>query len=264
MRLTTGILLLLLSTTASVAVAASGSVEMRLRALESRMPDADRLAELEKTLGNQGAGILARDVEQLKAELRELRGQIEQLNYQLRKQQEGQQQLYSDIDRRLANLEGRLAGGGATGTPAGGTEAAAIDGVTPTSNNADPEQADYLRAFEQLQQGKTSEAIASFKSFLEKYPDGNYAANAIYWLGESYFLNKNYDLALLEFRKLPQAFPDSPKMPGALLKIGFIHYETRNFVEARSILESVKSRFPDNSVSKLASERLERMRKEGV
>lgn len=249
--------------------AASGSVEMRLRALESRLPDADRMAELEKSLSSQGASLLAQDVAELKAEVRELRGLIEQLTHQVDKMQQGQGMLYEDLDKRLQALEARAASPvpsslmPATPDTALPPEGGAVQDF-PGPVNAENEQAEYLAAFELLQQGKTAEAVASFQGFLDRYPRGAYAGNALYWLGEAHYVNKNYQESLVAFGRLVQAHPDSQKIPGARLKIGFIHYETRNFGEARTVLEQVQSDYPETNVSTLAAERLEQMRKEGV
>jgi len=246
--------------------AASGSVELRLRALESRLPDADRLAAIEKSLGSQGAGVLAGEVEQLKTELRELRGQIEQLTHQIQKQQQSQQRLYGDLDKRLQVLEARVATPAASQTPST-TDAVTGTGLPVTSSvlaTAGHEQSEYLAAFELLQQGKTTEAISGFEGFLGKYPKGSYASNAVYWLGEAHYLSKNYPQAMAEFRKLVEQYPESQKLSGALLKMGYIHYENRNYPEARAMLEKVKGGYPNTQVSTLAAERLERMRKEGI
>jgi tol-pal system protein YbgF len=263
MRRAIGILLLGAALWPLALPAASGSVEMRLRALESRLPDADRLAALEKSLSSQGAGVLAGELEQLKAEVRELRGLIEQLGHQIQKQQEGQRQLYNDLDRRLQALEARAVTSPSV-TPSAATDADSMTTPVPAPAAAGQEQAEYLAAFELLQQGKTAQAVAALQAFLERYPSGGYTANARYWLGEAHYVSKNYPQALAEFQKLLDQHPNSNKLSGALLKIGYIHYETRNFAEARAVLERVKTGYPNTNVGTLAAERLERMRKEGV
>ncbi len=264
MRYYAGLLTVVVLAWTAVTQAASGSVEMRLRALESRLPDADRMAAIEKSMGSQGAGVLAGDVDQLKAELRELRGQIEQLTHQIQKQQQSQQRLYGDLDQRLQALEAR-----ATTTvtsPTVSTGETSAGSVLPGGGApaAVQEQSEYLAAFELLQQGKTTEAIPAFEAFLRRYPAGSYASNAKYWMGEGHYLNKNYPQAMAEFQKLVEQHPESPKLSGALLKMGYIHYENRNYSEARALLEKVKGSYPNTNVSTLAAERLERMRKEGV
>jgi tol-pal system protein YbgF len=246
--------------------AASNSVEMRLRALESRLPDADRLAALEQSLNGQNAAVLSTEVEQLKAEVRELRGQIEQLTHQIQKLQQGQGMLYEDLDKRLQKLEARAVNLPAISPPAADAADDAMLPAQPPAGPASPEQekADYLAAFELLQQGKTREAVSAFQGFLDRYPRGAYVANALYWLGEAHYVNKDYPQSLAAFKRLAADHPGSAKLPGAQLNIGYIHYETRNFAEARSMLEKVKDNYPDTSTSALAAERLERMRKEGV
>ncbi len=243
---------------------------MRLRALESRLPDADRLAAIEQGQGGQAAAILSADVEYLKGEIRTLRGLIEQLTHEVQKQQQGQRQLYSDIDKRLQALESRVATQVVSSVPEPNTDASGQPTQTGSGTAPVPisgsmgEQAEYLAAFEMLQNGKTKEAIPAFQSFLAKYPNGSYTANATYWLGEANYVNKNYPQALAEFQRIVARYPESQKLSGALLKIGYIHYETRNYAEARAVLEKVKASYPNTNVGTLAVERLARMSKEGV
>lgn len=248
--------------------AATGSVEMRLRALESRIPDADRLAALEKSLDAQGAGVMAGEVTQLKSEVRELRGQIEQLTHELQKQQQSQRQLYNDIDRRLQGMEARASSASVVPELPSSSEVPIVAPVQGSASASTPaagdDRSEYLAAFDALQQGKTGEAIPAFQRFLERHPNSSYTSNAVYWLGEAHYVSKNYPQAVIEFQKLIAQYPQSTKVSGALLKLGYIHYETRNFTQAREVLESVKTRYPDSKVSTLATERLERMRKEGV
>lgn len=257
----------------SAAAQSKASVEMRLRALESRLPDADRMAALEKSLGSQGTGLLANDLEQLRTEVRELRGLIEQLAHEVRQQQSSQQKLYGDLDRRLQALESRpsaqlgdsstLASAVAVSTATSSTIGAGRLDV-PAGGGGGQEQTEYLAAFELLQQGRTADSISAFTAFLSRYPGSSYAANAYYWLGEAHYVSKAYEQSLAAFQTLAAQYPDSAKISGAQLKIGYIHYETRSFAQARAMLEKVRDSYPNTSVSTLASERLERMRKEGV
>jgi TolA-binding protein len=54
-------------------------------------------------------------------------------------------------------------------------------------------------------------------------------------------------------------FPDSRKLPDALLKIGYCRYEMKLWEPARAVLEQVISRYPDAPAAKLAQERLDKM-----
>ena len=95
------------------------------------------------------------------------------------------------------------------------------------------------------------------------YCDSEYSDNAQYWLGESYYVTRNYDLALTAFQDLLDRFPDSPKAPDALLKIGYTHYELEQWDSARAALTQVQEQYPDSTLSRLAENRLRSMRMEG-
>ena len=107
------------------------------------------------------------------------------------------------------------------------------------------------------------EAATAFRAFLKNYPGSSYADNAQYWLGEVYYVTRDFRAALDEFGALLKRFPDSPKVPGAMLKMGYSQYELKNWKAAADLLDQVTRRFPGTSMAKLARERLARMKQEG-
>ncbi|MCB1552756.1 MAG: tol-pal system protein YbgF [Xanthomonadales bacterium] len=129
---------------------------------------------------------------------------------------------------------------------------------------ADPvgEKAMYESAFDALKEGRYAEAARRFQSFLTSYPNGEFAPNAHYWLGESYYVTQNYQIALDAFRQLLSEFPNSSKAPDALLKVGYCHYELRQWGEAEATLNQVVERYPETTVSRLAQGRLRALRLE--
>ena len=76
-------------------------------------------------------------------------------------------------------------------------------------------------------------------------------------------MTRNYDIALKSFQRLLKDFPDSTKAGDGLLKIGFTHYELKQWNEARAALEQVQERYPNTSLARLAESRLRSMRVEG-
>lgn len=58
------------------------------------------------------------------------------------------------------------------------------------------------------------------KEFLEAEPNSALVPNAIYWIGESYYLEKNYAQGILTFKEVTRRFPKHHKAAAALLKIG--------------------------------------------
>jgi tol-pal system protein YbgF len=125
------------------------------------------------------------------------------------------------------------------------------------------EQASYDTAFDALREGRYAESARRFSAFLEQYPEGELADNATYWLGESYYVTQNYQIALDTFRSLLARFPQSAKTQDAMLKVGYCLYELKQWGEAEAALNDVVARYPDTTVSRLAQGRLRALRLEG-
>jgi len=66
------------------------------------------------------------------------------------------------------------------------------------------------------------QAIAEFNSFLERYPYGSYSGNALFWLGQVYFVQSKLVDAEQKFERLIRDFPKSSKVPAGMLKLAEI------------------------------------------
>jgi len=131
------------------------------------------------------------------------------------------------------------------------------------SRNTESEKGAYDIAFNALKELRYQDAKERFAYFLDHYPDSDYADNAAYWLGESQFVTRNYEAAVSAFEYLLATFPESRKVPDTLLKLGFTHYELKQWPEARAALSEVVEMHPGTTVSRLAESRLRIMRSEG-
>jgi tol-pal system protein YbgF len=162
-----------------------------------------------------------------------------------------QRDLYADLDRRLKLIESgaALAGGGS------GAEAPAA--------GAQDEQAAYNRAFERLKAGEYGVAITQFRDFMTSYPNSALLDNAQYWIGEAYYVTRDYDQALAAFRAVGERWPNSRKSADALLKLGYTQFEKKQLTAARGTLQQVQQRFPGSDAARLAGERLARLPPEG-
>ena len=116
-----------------------------------------------------------------------------------------------------------------------------------------------MQAFEALKNANYAAAIAGFKQYLASYPTSDLADNAQYWLGEAYYVTRDYDNAAVAFRAVGERWPNSRKSADALLKLGFTQYELKHYSEARVTLTQVTQRYPDTDAARLAAERLKRL-----
>jgi tol-pal system protein YbgF len=211
--------------------------------LQGKLSDLDsRTTSIERVVQNQSLLSLAQRADQLQNEVSVLRGRIEVLenaNETLRKQQ---RDLYADLDKRLAGLSA----GPAPAAPAAGQPAA----------GAGADQSAYNQAFDILKAGKYADAIKAFQEFLQSWPQSALADNAQYWLGESYYVTRDFQSAAAAFQTLLDRWPDSRKAPDALLKLGYTQAELKHTAQARATLSSVSTRFPGSDAANLAAARL--------
>jgi tol-pal system protein YbgF len=199
---------------------------------------------------------LLQQLETLQAEVRNLRGQVEVQANEIERLKTRQRELLADIDRRVSELERR----GAT-VPPPETKAPVAPGPAASASSAQ-EQKDYDAAFNLMKQGFYERAAKGFRDFLAKYPQSNLRDNARYWLGEAYYVARNFRQALEEFGKLMTDYPASPKVQDAMLKTGYIHYELGEWAKARENLNQVIARYPGTPAAKSAEQRLAKMKKE--
>jgi tol-pal system protein YbgF len=258
----------------------------------SNLSTSERLDRIERQLEGRGLIDLLNQLEKLQGDVQQLRGEIEVQNHQLEDMQRRQKDLYLDIDRRLQQLEPGQPEGAASVAPVPG----GMDDSSPPSYQAPPsyempapaesppvtvatppvapapaaapvntaeQQAEYEKALAILREGRYVEAATAFNQFLEKYPGSAYSDNAYYWLGETYYVTRDFDRALAAFNQLVGNYPMSPKLPGARLKIGYIYYEKQDWAAARQELGDLVTGYPGTTEARLADERLQRMKKEG-
>ena len=76
----------------------------------------------------------------------------------------------------------------------------------------------YLQAFGDYASGRYQAAVHGFETFLQRFPNNSYASNAQFWLGDCYFNQQQYPLAIQEFERVLNEYPSAPKNPDALLK----------------------------------------------
>ncbi len=243
-----------------------------------------RLERIERMVSAKLLLDMSNQIQQLQDENRKLRGELDEATVALAKIKQSQEDqfadvvkrqkdLYSDIDRRLYKLEvGEVRENvqpinreGGEQKPVETIEQRQVQHSEATQGGVDigSEVSAYKAAFELLREGRYQLAADKFARFLQVYPNGTYADNAQYWLGEANYVVRNFEQAKQDFKKVVENFPKSQKVSDAMLKIGYIYYEEGNWAEAKKSLQAVKDRYPNSTAANLANNRLVRMSREG-
>lgn len=270
----------------SVLPAHAQSTRERLESLELQV------TQLQEAVRGQALVELSQRLDALEAEARALRGDLDILQRDNEERRKQQADLASEFDRRIAAIETRLAA--ATAAPAApiamvpatgestadtGVSAEEAAGVvsTPPSNptapaatsmpvtpsvpvtNESPEVL-YGRAFDALKAANYPEAISGMSGFVTQFPTHPLADNAQYWLGQTYYVTRDYAKAIDAFTAVGSRSPESSKAPDALLKKGLSELSLGRNEAARASFNEVLRRYPQNDAARTAREQLGRLR----
>lgn len=246
---------------------------------QSRASLADRVAALETRVqqnqSEQSVEQLNR-IAQIESDVKALRSLVEQMQNENEQLKQRDREQYIDLDTRLSRLES----GSTTAAPrkpvaaiarppvaahptapAPAASAAATPSTSTAAAPANPagEQAAYDAALAAVRADQYADSAQRFKAFVQQYPNSPLAANAYYWMGESYYVTQNYALALDAFKAVVTRYPDSPKSPGALLKLGYSQDGLKQHDAAEATLRDVIQRYPNTDPAAQAQSRLRAM-----
>jgi len=115
-------------------------------------------------------------------------------------------------------------------------------------------EAQYEFAYAQLlqaqrEQGDFSRAEAALRAFLAAHPNHRLAGNAQYWLGETYYVRRDFAAAAAAFAEGFKRYPNSEKAPDNLLKLGMSLGHLNRKSDACGTLGELERRYPNASVS---------------
>jgi tol-pal system protein YbgF len=273
-----------------VARAQSYSTEILLSRIERLERD---LAELQRQVDRGGTAAVGQDLPDSQAarielrlnayesELKRLTGEVEELSFRLRQVENRVSHLgTAPASPAMAPVAGGMTGSnqptGDTGPKVLGTvpqaevDALQSQEVTQESTftaaapaaslpeGSPQQQYDYARSL--LKQADWAGAEGAFQAFLGKHPNDPLAGNAKYWLGETYYVRGDYATAAVVFAEGFESYPNSPKAPDNLLKLGMALGNLGRRQDACGTLTALQQRYPDASKAITARAGKERAR----
>ena len=136
----------------------------------------------------------------------------------------------------------------------------AVVTAAPTPAGKESDQQMYQRGAEALDGRRYADARAAWAELLNKHPKSDYADNARYWIGESYYAEKDFASAILEFDKVVRDYPGGDKVAAALLKQGLAFLEIGEKEGGVATLQDVVKKYPKSEEAKKAKERLQKLK----
>lgn len=227
--------------------------EARRLATEAKQHAEDRLQQQANSLVD-----LHNLVQQQNDELADLRGQVEKLTYELDLLKKRQQDLYTDVDSRLQNIEESGNNKNASAKASANTNSNANSANSKNNNNGN-EIADYENALNQFKAAKYTTAITAFNNFIKNYSQSSLVANAYYWLGNAYYAQGNCKSAISTQRVITQKFASHSKAADAWLAIAACQQELGDDVSAKKSYQTIISKYSKSSAAEKAKIRLENL-----
>jgi len=209
----------------------------------------------------------AADLERLREEIGLLRGSLEVIEHQVAKKLSAAGDVEEKRKTEMERLEAQLVvanqkidrilqylnleGTGETGS-------AKPEEVPAALSLTDQEVYDLARkAFDA---GKLDEARQGFKDLLKQHPQSKHADNAQFWIGETYYREKWFEKAILEYQKVIEQFPTGNKVPASRLKQGLAFSNLGDKTNARLILRELIKKHPQSNEAKIAEKKLKKLK----
>jgi len=228
-----------------------------------------RLDVYDKQVGEMRGQVArtAAELDRLREEIEILRGNLEVAEHQVAKQLSAAGDDEEKRRQALERLEGQLVVANQRIDRIFqylNLEAAAQPGATP-SEQAPPavtlsEQEVYELARKAFDAGQLETARQGFTDLLKQYPQSASADNAQFWIGETYYREKWFEKAILEYQKVIEKYPEGNKVPASRLKQGLAFSNLGDNTNARLILRELIKKHPQSNEAKIAEKKLKKLK----
>lgn len=158
---------------------------------------------------------------------------------------QGQQQL-TQLRQQLARREEEARRAEAAAAAARTAQADSADDA-PAGGAQEPggaAQEMYDAALGAFRRGSMNASRAGFEEFLRAAPGHARAADAQYYVGETYAQGRNLERAIEAYDRVVDTYPTSPRAPAALLRIGRLEAGRGNRTQARARFSRIVADYP--------------------
>lgn len=231
-------------------------VELQVQTLKTDLARAEaaRAAERDSILAAVAA--VQRTLAAQQAYLVQLRGEVKTDLLAVQQQLVSVQELTGQSQQRLTEMRRRLEEQARQPVP--GPDAAGAP-VGPSGNPAGPGPDQmYDPSLQQFRRGSLATARLGFREFLRVYPTHERSPDAWFYVAET-FAAEAPDSAAAVYESLVKAYPNSPRAPSALYKLGLLAEQRTDRAAARAFYARVVAGYPRSDEANLARDKLTRL-----
>jgi tol-pal system protein YbgF len=116
----------------------------------------------------------------------------------------------------------------------------------------------YRSAIMLFGKNRLADARTVFQQVFDADPSGDLADNALFWIGETYYVSGDYKTAMRYYTRVVKEYPEQNKAPDAMYKLALAYEKTGDVGMARTTLEEVVRKYPYSTSAASAKVELKR------
>lgn len=215
-----------------------------------------RIQSLEALINGKGLLDMQNQLEQIRQDVAQLKGDLEVVNHHLEEMRSKQDAQLTDLDTRVRSLESLAQQvSGQLGVGAAPAETQAANGEAKPDASQQETRA-FADAEALNQAGKYKEAFNAYDAFLKTYSGSKLVPDALYGMGYTQFALKSYKSSVATQQKFLEKYATHPLAPNAMLSLANSQIQLGQIPAAKKTLKDLIAAYPSAEVTPSAQKRL--------
>lgn len=270
------------------------NLETKAQTQEKRMAESkERIDNLEKRLSQElsqrfleAQSKVLSDLEEVKRELSSLQTKVEEFQFQKEAESKTQRKNLEDLLTRLEALELKMkdfekkqvgfsnvtqpqAQSNQTQNATLSFPSSAVGKTISNQTNDNKttsyqpplkEEDLYQKAYSLYEKGDLKEARRLWNEYLQRFPKGKWIGQTHFYIGETYFREKEYEAAILEYQKLIELPGANPLKPKAMLRQAEAFVALKDKKAAEILYKKIIQLYPGTKEAKEAKAELSKLK----
>lgn len=211
-----------------------------------------RVQSLEALINGKGLLDMQNQLEQIRQDVAQLKGDLEVVTHQLEDMRTKQNATFTDLDTRVRKLEGLAQSVTSGQMPLSGNGT----GGDAKVDASQQELSAFAEAESLNQAGKYKEAFNAYDAFLKTYSGSKLAPDALYGMGYVQFALKSYKSSAATQQKFLESYASHPLAPNAMLNLANSQIQLGQIPAAKKTLKELIAAYPSAEVTPSAQKRL--------
>lgn len=214
-----------------------------------------RVQSLEALINGKGLLDMQNQLEQIRQDVAQLKGDLEVVTHQLEDMRTKQSASYTDLDTRVRKLEtlAQSVTSGQMPVASSGSNGGATDAKADVSQQ---ESSAFAEAESLNQAGKYKEAFNAYDAFLKNHAASKLAPDALYGMGYTQFALKSYKSSAATQQKFLDSYASHALAPNAMLNLANSQIQLGQIPAAKKTLKDLVATYPSAEVTPSAQKRL--------